>query len=204
MELRLHILRAESTTVALNWLPTLAVCAAVTAWVLAYAAPESHEATRGAVGCPGNSLDSNSSLPQRSSAVDMPNMPAAMHNLTDPDVSSLGRFSANGAYAVGRSGQGRSGCGWHSVALASLFFAAPSSQIVPPVPPQIPPPVPKAEPLTPAAPVVPRIAAPPAPQQPPSQAGPDGPAPPRQQEKLPAPQDESPSSPPGGTVHLSP
>jgi len=195
MELRLHILRAESTTVVMNWLPTLAVCVAVTAWVVAsgnvvrpmqprvlvlsgglapaYSAPGSHEAMRGAVACPGNSLDSKSPI-------------------------------ADGVFAVGRSGPEGSACGSHGMALAALV-AAPSGQILPPAPPQIPPlPGRRVEPLAPPSPVVPPVAAPPASQKAPSQTGREGSAPAHQQEEPPAPHEEPPSLLPGGTVQLSP
>jgi len=192
MELRLHILRAESTTVALNWLPTLAVCAAVTAWVVstgsvvrpmqprvtvlsggpAPTCSESgyHQAMRGAVACPGDSLDSK---------------------------TPRSHLIADGVFAAGRSDK-------HGMALAA-FVGVPSGQIVPPAPPQIPPLAgPRVEPLSPPAPVVPPVAAPPAQHKSPSQTGREGSSPARQQEQSPAPQQEPPSVPPGGTVQLSP
>jgi hypothetical protein len=192
MELRLHILRAESATVALNWLPTLAVCVAVTAWVVvsgsvvrpmqprvlvlsggpapARSAPGYHEAMRGAVACPGDSLDSK---------------------------SPLSHLIADGVFAAGRSGP-------HGMALAA-FVGAPSGQIVPPAPPQIPPLAgSRVDPLSPPAPVVPPVAAPPAQHKSPSQTGREGSSPARQQEESPAPHEEPPSVPPGGTVQLSP
>jgi len=192
MELRLHILRAESTTVALNWLPTLAVCAAVTAWVVstgsvvrpmqprvtvlsggpAPTCSESgyHQVIRGAVACPGDFLDSE---------------------------SPRSHLIADGVSAAGRSDK-------HGVALAA-FVSAPSGQILPPAPPQIPPlSGRRVEPLAPPSPVVPPVAAPPAAQKAPSQTGREGSSPARQQEEPPAPHEEPPSLLPGGTVQLSP
>jgi hypothetical protein len=195
----LHMLRAESTTVALNWLPTLAVCAAVTAWVVASgsvlrpmqprvlvlsggpapACSESgyHQAMRGAVACPGDSLDSK---------------------------SPRSHLFADGVFAAGRSWPGGSACGSHGMALAA-FVGAPSGQIVPPAPPQIPPLAgPRVEPLSPPSPIVPPVAAPPAQHKSPSQTGGEGSSPARQHKQSPAPHEEPPSVPPGGTVQLSP
>jgi len=190
----LHMLRAESTTVALSWLPTLAVCAAVTAWVVVSGsvvrpmqprvlvlsggpAPGYHEAMRGAVACRGNSPESR---------------------------SPLSHLIADGVSAAGRSGPWGSARGPHSLALAA-FVGAPSGQILPPAPPQIPPlSGPRVEPLAPPSPVVPPVAAPPAQHKAPSQTGRQGSSPARQQEQSPAPHEEPPSVPPGGTVQLSP
>lgn len=94
MELTSRIPMVESPTVVVNWVPTLAVCAAVTAGVIvagsvarplqprvqvlsdgpvpAHSAPGSQAATSGAVACPGGSPDSKSPLPQPSSECDWP------------------------------------------------------------------------------------------------------------------------------------